>query len=180
VISLLRRALKGRSQGLKGIMAKTAEFKEKYQVQDREHSIRAKSGGGLLSLAIELLLAVAISLVQRSFKAWSSSLLATLRDPQPHSFRGLPARTAPKELGKLSDHHSEILPERVESKKPYQKGIVALLKNTASEWVQDKCPRLGAALAYFTVFSLAPLVLVLLAVFGLTFGGSDQARQKIT
>ena len=161
-------------------MAKTAEFKEKYQVQDREHSIRAKSGGGLLSLALELLLAVAISLVQRSFKAWSSSLLATLRDPPLHSSRGLPTRTAPKELPKLSDHHSEILPERVESKKPYQKSIVALFKNTASEWVQDKCPQLGAALAYFTVFSLAPLVLVLLAVFGLIFGGSDQARQKIT
>ena len=57
---------------------------------------------------------------------------------------------------------------------------MALFKNTASEWIQDKCPQLGAALAYFTVFSLAPLVLVLLAVFGLIFGGSDQARQKIT
>ena len=68
----------------------------------------------------------------------------------------------------------------MESEKPYQKGIVALFKNTASEWIQDKCPQLGAALAYFTVFSLAPLVLVLLAVFGLIFGGSDQARQKIT
>jgi membrane protein len=37
--------------------------------------------------------------------------------------------------------------------------------------------QLGAALAYFTVFSLAPLVLVFLAVFGLIFGGSDHARQ---
>ena len=55
-----------------------------------------------------------------------------------------------------------------------------LFKNTAKEWIQDRCPQLGAALAYFTVFSLAPLVLVLLAVFGLIFGGSDQARQKIT
>ena len=57
---------------------------------------------------------------------------------------------------------------------------MALLKYTASEWIQDKCPQLGAALAYFTVFSLAPLVLVLLAVFGLIFGGNDEARQKIT
>ena len=57
---------------------------------------------------------------------------------------------------------------------------MALFKNTASEWIQDKCPQLGAALAYFTVFSLAPLVLVLLAVFGLIFGGSDHARQKLT
>jgi membrane protein len=57
---------------------------------------------------------------------------------------------------------------------------VALFKNTAREWIEDKCPQLGAALAYFTVFSLAPLVLVLLAVFGLIFGSSDQAREKIT
>ena len=57
---------------------------------------------------------------------------------------------------------------------------MALFKNTASEWIEDKCPQLGAALAYYTVFSLAPLVLVLLAVFGLVFGGSEQAREKIT
>jgi len=86
----------------------------------------------------------------------------------------------PRDSHNLSDHRAELSREKVESEKPYQKGIVALFKNTASEWIQDKCPQLGAALAYFTVFSLAPLVLVLLAVFGLIFGGSDQARQKIT
>src|SRR6202041_4030281 len=59
------------------------------------------------------------------------------------------------------------------------KGIVALFKNTASEWVQDKCPQLGAALAYYTVFSLAPMVLVLLAVFGLIYGNSEVARREI-
>lgn len=164
-------------------MAKRAESKEKYQAQHREHfqaSIQPKSGGGLLSLALELLGAVAISLMQRSFKAWSSSLLAKLKNPESRSSWGLSSKTAPKEFTDLSDHRSEISSERVESEKPYQKGIVALFKNTASEWIQDKCPQLGAALAYFTVFSLAPLVLVLLAVFGVIFGGSDQARQKIT
>jgi len=34
-----------------------------------------------------------------------------------------------------------------------------LLKQTFSEWLEDKAPQLGAALAYYTVFSLAPLVL---------------------
>ncbi len=57
---------------------------------------------------------------------------------------------------------------------------MALFKNTAREWIEDKCPQLGAAFAYFTVFSLAPLVLVLLAVFGLIFGGNEHARDKIT
>ncbi|PZR77166.1 MAG: ribonuclease BN, partial [Chthoniobacterales bacterium] len=35
--------------------------------------------------------------------------------------------------------------------------------------LEDKAPQLGAALAYYTVFSLAPLILVLLAVIGFIF-----------
>jgi membrane protein len=141
-----------------------------------------KSGGGLFSLALEILGAVAIRLAQRYLKSWSSTLMVRLQNPPELqlSSAGLPRKPAPKDYSYLSDHRSEISPEKVESEKTYQKSIVVLFKNTASEWVQDKCPQLGAALAYFTVFSLAPLVLVLLAVFGLIFGGSDQARQKIT
>jgi membrane protein len=45
----------------------------------------------------------------------------------------------------------------------------SLLKQTFQEWLQDKAPQLGAALAYYTVFSLAPLILVLLAVVGFIF-----------
>lgn len=45
----------------------------------------------------------------------------------------------------------------------------SLLKQTFSEWLEDKAPQLGAALAYYTVFSLAPLVLLLLAIIGFLF-----------
>jgi membrane protein len=45
----------------------------------------------------------------------------------------------------------------------------ALLKQTATEWIDDKAPQLGAALAYYTVFSLAPLILILLAIVGILF-----------
>jgi membrane protein len=45
----------------------------------------------------------------------------------------------------------------------------SLLKQTFNEWLEDKAPQLGAALAYYTVFSLAPLILVLLAIIGLIF-----------
>ena len=44
-----------------------------------------------------------------------------------------------------------------------------LLKRTATEWSDDNAPQLGAALAYYTVFSLAPLILVLLAITGIIF-----------
>ena len=50
---------------------------------------------------------------------------------------------------------------------------VRLLKTTFRKWLKDKAPQLGAALAYYTVFSLAPMVLVLLAVFGLIYGNSE-------
>ena len=45
----------------------------------------------------------------------------------------------------------------------------SLFKQTATEWLDDKAPQLGAALAYYTIFSLAPLVLVVLAIIGVLF-----------
>lgn len=45
-----------------------------------------------------------------------------------------------------------------------------LLKATYAEWNKDNVPRLGAALAYYTVFSLAPLLIIVIAIAGLAFG----------
>jgi membrane protein len=56
---------------------------------------------------------------------------------------------------------------------------VGLLKTTFRHWLEDKAPQLGAALAYYTVFSLAPMVLVLFAVFGFIYGNSEVARREI-
>jgi len=44
-----------------------------------------------------------------------------------------------------------------------------LVKQTGQEFLQDKALQLGAALAYYTVFSLAPLILVLLSLVGVIF-----------
>src|SRR6266496_2845346 len=55
------------------------------------------------------------------------------------------------------------------SKSSFFGNAFSLLKQTFNEWLQDKAPQLGAALAYYTVFSLAPLVLVLLAIVGVIF-----------
>ena len=57
----------------------------------------------------------------------------------------------------------------------------SLLKQTFQEWLQDKAPQLGAALAYYTVFSPAPLILVLLAIIGFLFRDDPAgAWNKIT
>ncbi len=56
-----------------------------------------------------------------------------------------------------------------------------LAKQTVQEFFQDKAPQLGAALAYYTVFSLAPLVLLLVTFVGFIFGQNPSgASNKIT
>jgi membrane protein len=50
------------------------------------------------------------------------------------------------------------------------KEIVGIFRETFKEWSQDKASRLGAAVAYYTVFSMAPLLIVVIAVAGLVFG----------
>ncbi len=51
--------------------------------------------------------------------------------------------------------------------------IKELIMEAAREWSDDKASRLGAALAYYTVFSIAPLLLITIAIVGFVFG--DQA-----
>lgn len=58
------------------------------------------------------------------------------------------------------------------------KSLFTLFKQTWAEWNEDKAPRLGAALAYYTVFSLAPLLIIAIAVAGLVFG-QQQAQDQI-
>jgi len=45
-----------------------------------------------------------------------------------------------------------------------------LVKDSISAWIDDYAPSMGAALAYYTIFSLAPLLLIVIAVAGLVFG----------
>ena len=50
------------------------------------------------------------------------------------------------------------------------KVLFSLLKETFQEWQDDKSSRLAAALAYYTVFSLAPLLIIAIAIAGAIFG----------
>lgn len=53
-----------------------------------------------------------------------------------------------------------------------------LIRETFSEWKKDKVSRLSAALAYYTIFSLAPLLIITIAVIGFFFG-PEAARGEI-
>jgi len=58
------------------------------------------------------------------------------------------------------------------------KQIWALVKAAASSWVDDYAPSMGAALSYYTLFSIAPLLLIVISIAGLVFG-EDAARGEI-
>ena len=58
------------------------------------------------------------------------------------------------------------------------------LKQTVTEFLDDKCMRMAAALAYYTVFALPPVFVILLTVTGLYYsatqqGGTEAARAKM-
>jgi membrane protein len=59
------------------------------------------------------------------------------------------------------------------------KVIWTLLSATYIKWTADHAQRLGAALAFYTVFSLAPLLLIVIAIAGLVFGQEAAEGQII-
>lgn len=58
------------------------------------------------------------------------------------------------------------------------KDCVRLAIETYSEWKDDNVPVLAAALAYYTVFSLAPLLIIAIAIAGAVLG-EDVARGEL-
>ena len=56
--------------------------------------------------------------------------------------------------------------------------LFALCRQATAAWVDDYAPSMGAALAYYTLFSVAPLLLIVISIAGLVFG-PDAARGHI-
>lgn len=57
--------------------------------------------------------------------------------------------------------------------------VFPLLKETVSEFQRDECLRMGASLAYYALFSLFPLLLVVLSVVGAVVGPGSGVRAEI-
>src|ERR1035437_1795822 len=53
----------------------------------------------------------------------------------------------------------------------------ALVKHTATEWIDQGVSRMGAALAFYTLFAIAPLFIIVLAIAGLWFGEAAARRE---
>lgn len=48
--------------------------------------------------------------------------------------------------------------------------LVSLFKDSILAWYEDYAPSMGAALSYYTIFSIAPLLVIVIAMAGLAFG----------
>ena len=55
--------------------------------------------------------------------------------------------------------------------------MLSLIQDTLREWREDNATRLAAALAYYTTFSLAPLLVLVIAIAGLV-GGREAAQSQ--
>jgi membrane protein len=59
---------------------------------------------------------------------------------------------------------------RRQSRVSFLETLTALLRQAGAAWLADNAPRLGAALAFYTLFSLAPVLIVAVSVAGFVFG----------
>jgi membrane protein len=69
--------------------------------------------------------------------------------------------------------------ERCEGKAMRLKDLFGLVKETAIGWSKGQTFQLGAALAYYGVFALAPTLVIALAMAGILFG-EDAAQGRLT
>lgn len=60
------------------------------------------------------------------------------------------------------------------------KTLGAMLRQTFSAWNEHEAPRLGAALAFYTILSLAPLVILVTGIVALIFGHSTAQNQLLS
>jgi len=58
------------------------------------------------------------------------------------------------------------------------KAVFLLFKDSFTEWSNDKATLFSAALAYYTIFSIAPLLIIVISIAGLVFGESV-AQQEL-
>jgi len=70
---------------------------------------------------------------------------------------------------------------RHEGRKPWwhPSFLWALIRLTVERWNEDKVPKLAAALAYYTSFAIAPVLLIAIALAGMLFG-ADAARGAVS
>src|SRR5690349_16613184 len=112
----------------------------------------------------------------------------TTRRPRPaDDSRGKASTMSPANLAHrspLTAHRSPLtayllfMPRRPRSRILTPAALGWVLKHAFIGWWNDNVPRLGASLAYYTLFALAPILVIAIGVAGLAFG-PDAVRGEV-
>jgi membrane protein len=62
----------------------------------------------------------------------------------------------------------------------YAAEILSILRAAGAKWISDRCDRLGAALAYYAMFSLFPLLLLSTTAVGYALGSDATLRTRLS
>ena len=108
--------------------------------------------------------------------------VAVVRSRRMPALRAQPARSKPRTLPPTDPraHRSGVdAREREAAASAGATSWWGLFARAASQWMAHKDARLGAALAYYSVFSIGPLVVIAMAIAGLLFG-DDAVRGEVS
>ena len=72
--------------------------------------------------------------------------------------------------------HARLSDPRIDA--PGRASLWQLVRQSVTAWSEDYASSMGAALAYYTLFSLAPLLLLVISIAGIVFG-ADAARGQV-
>ncbi len=81
--------------------------------------------------------------------------------------------------GKEEDKEAAAKRERTRREAGRLVAFFYLVKDAAAEWQKDKVTQLGAALAYYTIFSMPPILVIAILIAGVVFG-EEAASGQIT
>jgi len=69
-----------------------------------------------------------------------------------------------------SIHRIDVPSHAREAASGWLRNAGKLIRQSASAWIDDDAPSMGAAIAYYTIFSIAPLLVIVIAIAGAMFG----------
>ena len=103
----------------------------------------------------------------------ASLMLATYGAFKLRSLRGIPVVEAHRVVAE-DEPAFEVKLQPAELVLPVQASWLGeqkyMVKTAVNAWLEDYAPSMGAALSYYTLFSLAPLLLIVISVAGMVFG----------
>ncbi len=77
----------------------------------------------------------------------------------------------------MSSPDTALAPAATDAPKMTPKAVLGIFKGAATGWLDDSAMRLSAALSYYTVFSLAPLLVLVVSVVGFFWGSQNATIQ---